>query len=76
MNEKNANKTFTFDFAGRKVIESRDIKSGKDYQEEIEAILTEKKPLNPLQANTVLNQDIGSLEIKVIREEILTKNFI
>lgn len=55
------NKTFTLDFAGRKVIDEQKTLNLNEYASEIEEILKDK---NLLQQNTVINKSVN-IEPKV-----------
>lgn len=64
------NKSYTFDFAGRKVVDDKSLVSGKDYETEIEAILkdtSEQKFEQKQQANQIFNQDVGDITLTVIK---------
>lgn len=56
-------KTFTLDFAGRKIVDEQRTVNLKDYEKEIEGIMeSDKRPAVPVtQMNTVVNQDIQGL---------------
>jgi len=54
-------KTFTLDFAGRKVIDEQKTVDLKDYANQIDDILTENTNMPVLQRNTVINQDIKGI---------------
>lgn len=60
-------KTFTLDFAGRKVIDEQKTIDLKDYANQIDDIMTDKKPMS--QANTVVNQDIKCIAPVYIEEK-------
>jgi hypothetical protein len=57
-------KEFTFDFAGRKIVDDRTVQSAKNYEKEIEAILSEKAVIQE-GSGTVVNQDIGEIKLTV-----------
>ena len=58
-------KTFTLDFAGRKVVDEQLTVDLKDYADQIEEILTEKKNVTS-QKNIILNQNFRDLAPKVL----------
>lgn len=62
-------KTFTLDFAGRKVIDDQKCVDLKDYEKEIEEIMKENKK----QQNTVVNQDIECVAPIFIEEKSMKK---
>lgn len=71
MNDKRFNKlnskTYTFDFAGRKVVDDKSLASGKDYKNEIDEILKDSEQSRTLEShsNQVFNQDVGDITLTV-----------
>jgi hypothetical protein len=61
------NKSYTFDFAGRKVVDDKIVESAKNYQKEIEAILkdNEDRPSEEQGRDDLINKDLGDITLTV-----------
>lgn len=62
------NKSYTFDFAGRQVVDEKILVSGKLYQAEIETILKsdeDQQPISDENSNNLFNKDFGDITLTV-----------
>ena len=60
------NKSYTFDFAGRRIVDDKVLESAKNYQKEIESILKEDVSVVSEEVKEdLMNKDIGDITLTV-----------